>query len=75
MHFQHGQYHPQEDENWLLWGKIKPCSFYVKSINIHTVHKHIYSVSVVLRFHGEAIRKKMSKKSPCGVINKKVEKH
>lgn len=44
-----------------LRGKIKPYSFYVQSTNIYTVPKYTYSVSVVLRFHRAAIRKKCLK--------------
>lgn len=31
-----------------------------------TVHKEMYSIAVVFKFHGRAIRTKKSKKTPCG---------
>lgn len=43
----------QGGENWFLGGKKILNSSYVSSADVHTVYKHIYSISMVLNFHGD----------------------
>lgn len=50
----------------LVWSKGKKHSFYTESMYIHSVQEQIQSLSMVLKFHGGTIRKKMSERLGIG---------